>query len=78
MRFNREITAVITSQDFDAPDEGNIDDLNSMSFSAGLQYRFKRPGRLRALFEVGVAPNRDSLARAYEDFDDSRARRPAR
>ena len=38
--INAEVTAVLTTQDFDTPDEGNIDDLNYMSFSAGLQYRF--------------------------------------
>lgn len=35
-----EATAVYTTQDFEAPSEGAIDDLYYVAFSAGLQYRF--------------------------------------
>lgn len=35
-----EATAMITTEDFDTPDEGAIDDLYYLSLAAGLQYRF--------------------------------------
>ena len=35
-----EATALLTTDDFDAPDEGAIDNLYYLSVSAGLQYRF--------------------------------------
>lgn len=35
-----EATALLTTDDFDAPDEGAIDNLYYLSISAGLQYRF--------------------------------------
>lgn len=35
-----EATAMVTTEDFDTPSEGAIDDLYYLSFSAGLQYRF--------------------------------------
>ena len=35
-----EGTALFTTQDFETPDEGAIDDLYYLSLSAGLQYRF--------------------------------------
>lgn len=35
-----EATALITAKNFETPDEGAIDDLYYLAFSAGLQYRF--------------------------------------
>lgn len=35
-----EATALVTTEDFDAPNEGAIDDLYYLSLAAGLQYRF--------------------------------------
>jgi len=35
-----EATAMVTTEDFETPSEGAIDDLYYVSFSAGLQYRF--------------------------------------
>ena len=38
--LSTEATALLTTDDFDAPDEGAIDNLYYLSVSAGLQYRF--------------------------------------
>jgi opacity protein-like surface antigen len=37
---NTEVTALITTQDFSAPDTGSIDNLYYLSMGVGLQYRF--------------------------------------
>jgi opacity protein-like surface antigen len=38
--INTRATVVLTTQDFGTPDEDTVDDLNYLSFGAGLQYRF--------------------------------------
>ncbi len=38
--LNTEVTALLTTQDFDEPDTGSIDNLYYLSMGAGLQFRF--------------------------------------
>lgn len=38
--FSTELTALVTTQDFNKPDNGDIDNLYYLSMSAGLQWRF--------------------------------------
>lgn len=38
--INTHYNVLLTTQDFKTPGEDNVDDLNYMAFSAGLQYRF--------------------------------------